>query len=158
MTGARSFVTCAMSERSFRPHGSVYRAMGRRVGEIVLIVMQKTATEAVKPMMVLSHIGSREMRGSSITRREVIWPMAAKISEDAFTGVNSTATGSQQLPPSLSQLVATLMRVGAYLLCRRHEGHSSMLDLPPLSSMVTNSLLSFLSVCSFIFQHIAPVQ
>lgn len=89
-------VTSAMSERSFLPHGNVYLAMGRRVGEIFLIVMQNVATEAVKPMMVLSHIGSRQMRGSSITRREVIWPIAARRSEEALIGVKSTEVVRQQ--------------------------------------------------------------
>lgn len=64
--------------------------MGRRVGEMRLMVMEKMATDAVKPMIVSSHTGSRDIAGSSMTLREVIWPIAAKMIEDALTGVKSS--------------------------------------------------------------------
>ena len=32
-----------------------------------------------------------------------------------------------------------------------------MLDLPPLSSAASNFLLSFLSVCNFVYEYIIPV-
>jgi len=77
---------------------------------MVLMVMQKVATQAVNIIMVLSHIGSREMRGSSITRWEVIWPMASRSTKDAFTGVKSEETVSQQLILLLNWMIKSLMK------------------------------------------------
>jgi hypothetical protein len=82
-----------------------------------------------------------------MTRREVIWPMAAKIREDALTEVNSTQMVCEQLPPFFSQGLAGLMKARAYLWNHSYQGHSSVLDLLPLSSAATNSLFLVLLVC-----------
>jgi hypothetical protein len=46
--------------------------MGRRGGGTPDIAIENIATDAVKPIIVSSQFGFREIRGSSMTLREVI--------------------------------------------------------------------------------------
>lgn len=88
ITGTTYFFTLTISARSFCPHCKVQDATGRRAGWMVRIFIEKTATDAVYPMMISSHVVSRDIVSLTMIR-EVIWPIALNMSENAWTDVYS---------------------------------------------------------------------